>query len=197
MFSLQLSKFFASRLLRPLALMAITALTAPGAALAASNWTAVGSTGVLDESCYPFAIQMNGAQARSTPGLVVPCKLRYQITDTNPVAVNKALLAHIRDTTPAGGETVIVNLIRYEISTGQTFTEETINSNAIAGMPIPLSPDPQVRSYRSAPAGCPGGTGHLFNFLNNSYWIEVDLIPGLVPTLTASPAVNVVAITNC
>lgn len=196
MFSLQFPKLLTSRLMRPLALLAITALAAPGAALAASNWTAVGSTGVLDELCSPFAIQMNGAQARSTPGLVVPCKLRYQITDTNPLAVNKALLAHIRDTTPSGGETVIVNLIRYEISTGRTYTEETINSNLIAGTPIPLAPDPQVRSYRSAPAGCPGA-GHIFNFLNNSYWIEVDLLPAALPTLTGFPAINLVAITNC
>lgn len=193
MFSLQLPKILTSRLMRPLAMLAIAALVAPGTVMAASNWTSVGSTGSVDESCFNFAVQMNSAEARLTPGVLFPCTLRYQVTDTNPATLNKVLRAHISDATPGTGDQVVVRLIGYNLATGvPTAPLLSINSNTTpASVAIPSAQFPSLRSYRSAP-GCPA-TGVNLNFSTTSYWIEVDLIPGPVPSLT-SPAINMVGL---
>lgn len=194
MFSLQLPKIFTSRLMRPLAMLAIAALAAPCTVMAASNWTSVGSTGVIDEACFNFAVLKNSAEARLTPGVMFPCTLRYQVIDTNPATLtNKVLRAHISDATPATGDQVVVRLIGYNLATGvPTAPLLSINSNTTPGsVAIPSAQFPSLRSYRSS-AGCPA-TGVTLNFSTTSYWIEVDLIPGPIPSLT-SPAINMVGL---
>ena len=196
MFSLQLPKILTSRLMRPLAMLAIAALVAPGTVMAASNWTSVGSTGVVDELCSHFAVQMNGPEARLTPGVLFSCTLRYQVTDTNPgTTANKVLRAHISDATAVGGDHVVVRLMEYDRNTGVPTAPPmvVIDSNTTAASaPISSAAFPNLKLYRSATAfTCPGTTPITLNFSAKSYWIEVDLIPGPIPSLTA-PAINMV-----
>ena len=197
MFSLQLPKILTSRLMRPLALLAIAALAAPGAAMADSDWTSVGSTGIVDESCY-MAVQMDLAEARLVPGLLFPCKVRYQVTDTfgtaSPVHIT-ALIAHLRDTSPLA-ERVEVRLFAYPKATGLAVPPLptavlAINSDTTASVAVLGG----FRAYTAAsPTACPAGTA--LNFTLNSYWIEVDLIPGPLPSLTP-PAVRMLTLDQC
>ena len=187
MFSLQFLKLLASRVMRPLALLAIAALAAPGAALANTSWASVGSTGITDESCFYFAVQMEGPEARSTPGVIFPCKLRYQVTDTfDGVGTigSKNLYAHIRDTSAVTSPgNVVVNLYSYRKSDGmRSLALATINSNI-------NPPGPTVggfTEYKSA-AGCIAAP-HL-DFATYNYWIEVDLMPAVITPLTGGLAI--------
>ena len=182
MFSLQLSKTLASRLVRPLAMLAVAALAAPGSAQAASTWATVGSTGIVDESCY-MAIQMDNFEARLLPGLLYPCRVRYQVTDTFAGAgtvSGLALYAHIRDTNAATSPgKVVVRLLTYPFS-GAVPPASTIiiDSDAVAA-PAPLANG--FRQYRFPVASC--ATPLSLDFTANTYWIEVDLTPGAVPVL--------------
>ncbi len=179
MFSLQFRKILASRLMRPLAMLAIAALAAPGSAMAASQWASVGSTGIVDESCY-LAVQMDNVEARLVPGLLFPCKIRYQVTDTfgGMLTNNLALYAHIRDTNVTPGH-VVVNMFSYNRTTGVRSPAPlaTIDSNSLTPPITPVAMG--FTEYKSA--GCP--IAPALNFTTFSYWIEVDLIPGAVPAL--------------
>lgn len=182
MFSLQLSKILASRLLRPLALLAVAAFAAPGAALANSPWSTVGSTGIVDESCY-MAVQLDNFEARLAPGLLLPCRVRYQVTDTfgtgTGIVTNLALFAHIRDTAATPGN-VTVRMLAYNLLTGVTtpITATNINSDVTPSSGTLAN---GFTVYRSPPATL--GCGVTLNFNTNSYWIEVDLTPALLTPL--------------
>lgn len=195
MFSLQLPKFFTSRFLRPLALLAIAAFAAPGTALANSPWSTVGSTGIVDESCY-LAVQMENFEARLVPGLLFPCKVRYQVTDTfgtaNGIVTNRALFAHIRDTAATPGK-VVVRMFAYNLITGAT--------TPIAGTNIDSDVTPSsgilangFSVYRSPAAAV--GCGVTLNFNLNSYWIEVDLTPALQPAVPGL-AIGALSLRTC
>lgn len=180
MFSLQFSKIFASRLVRPLAMLVIAALAAPGIALADSQWKSVGSTGIVDESCY-FAIQRNGFVASMVPGLFFPCTIRYQVTDTFGGAIlpnNLSLGAHIRGASATTGQ-VVVRLREYPKAGPMTSGRivEQLDSTTAASALLPNA----FTAYRS-PSGAGCGTLNL-NFTDNSYWIEVELIPRPFPAL--------------
>lgn len=194
MFSFKLPKRLASRVMRPLALLAIAALAAPGAALADSNWTSVGSTGIVDESCY-FAVQMENFEARLMPGLLVPCKVRYQLTDTygtpGGLVPARALFAHIRDTNISPGR-VTARLLAYPIAGGAPVSVAFIDSDAPG--PIPPLLANGFREYRN-PTTCVGA--FTLNFTANSYWIEVDLIPALLPAAPGPLAIGMLQIRNC
>lgn len=187
MSSLQLRKILTSRLVRPLALLAIAALAAPGTALANTSWASVGSTGITDELCFYFAVQMEGPEARSTPGGMFPCKLRYQVTDTFDGAGTtgtKNLYAHIRDTgavTSPGR--VMVNLYSYRKSDGaRSLALATIDSDI-------TTPGPTVGGFTEykSPGGCIAAP-HL-DFATYNYWIEVDLMPAMITPLTGGLAI--------
>ena len=191
MFSIQFRKILASRLMRPLALLAIAAAAAPGTALANSPWATVGSTGIVDESCY-MAIQMDNSEARLIPGLLFPCRVRYQVTDTygTPAGTvaNQALFANIRDT---GAGNVVVRLLRYPN-----------NGSAPAGIPVGTAINSDAggtaiaanfKQFRS-PAACVGAFN--LDFMNNTYWIEVDMTGGVPPVLPGL-AISWLQIRNC
>ena len=187
MFSLQLPKVLTSRLARPLALLAIAALAAPGAALANTDWASVGSTGIADESCSYFGVQMEGPEARSTPGAMFPCRLRYQVTDTFDgvgTTGTKNLYAHIRDTSALTSPgNVVVNLYSYRKSNGvRSGPLATINSNITAAGPTVGG----FTEYKSA-GGCIAAP-HL-DFATYNYWIEVDLLPAAITPLTGGLAI--------
>lgn len=194
MFSIQFPKLLASRVMRPLALLAFAALTAPGTALANSNWTSVGSTGIVDESCY-FAVQMENFEARLMPGLLVPCKVRYQVTDTygtaGGVVPTRALVAHIRDTNTSPGR-VTVRLFRYPLSGAAPVQVAFIDSDAPGAIPAPLANG--FREYRN-PTTCVGA--FTLDFSANSYWIEVDMIPTIMPATPGPLAIGMLQIRNC
>ena len=192
MFSLQLSKVFASHLLRPLALLAVAAAAAPGAALANSPWAGGGSMGIVDESCY-LAVQMDNSEVRLAPGLLFPCKLRYQVTDSFGTlsTATLAMFANIRDTSATAGK-VAVRQYEYPINgtapAGNLMA--TIDSDALVGTPIAAT---GFTRYRF-PASCAGAMS--LNFTNNSYWIEVDMTPGLLPVLPGL-ALGSLQLRNC
>lgn len=196
MFTLQLSKICASRLLRPLALLAIAAVAAPGTALANSPWASVGSTGIVDESCY-LAVQMDNSEARVMPGLLVPCKVRYQVTDTfgtaTGIVTGQALFAHIRDTSATPGK-VVVRLLAYP-NTGAApagILIASIDSDTTPGG-TPIGATGFTR-YRNVPATF--GCGATLNFTANTYWIEVDMTGGIPPTMPGL-AIGSLQLRNC
>jgi hypothetical protein len=198
MFSLQLPKAFASRVARPLSMLALTtlgALAAPGAALADSPWTSVGSTGVIDEACF-FSVQLNNNEARLTPGMLTTCTVRYQVVDTYSAAVPpSAVRLNARILDNGAGARVDVRLralpISYPAGGAAPTTLTTVSSDTTAPTP-PGTPDAAgFRQYRS---GCVA-----LNFALNSYWIEVDLVrlPSLPPTLPGTPAVGMLNLPGC
>ncbi|USX27187.1 hypothetical protein NHH73_02495 [Oxalobacteraceae bacterium OTU3CINTB1] len=192
MFSLQLSQLFSSRLMRPLALLAVAALSAPGAALASSPWTGSGSMGAIDESCY-LAVQMDNSEARLAPGLLLPCKIRYQVTDSfgSLSTATLAMFAHIRDNSVTAGK-VVVRLYEYPNGGGTPAGNlmATIDSDMLAGTPIAAT---GFTRYRF-PAACAGAMN--LNFTANTYWIEVDMTPALLPALPGL-AIGSLQLRNC
>lgn len=195
MFSLQLPKFLTSRFLRPLALLAIAAFAAPGTALANSPWSTVGSTGIVDESCY-LAVQMENFEARLMPGLLFPCRIRYQVTDTfgtaNGIVTNRALFAHIRDTAATPGK-VVVRMLAYNLITGVTTPIAATNIDSDV-TPSSGTLANGFTVYRSPPAAA--GCGVTLNFNLNSYWIEVDLTPALQTPLQGL-AIGALSLRTC
>ena len=194
MFSLQLRKIFTSRLVRPLALLAIAALSAPGTATA-SDWKAVGSTGTVDNTCY-FSTQMDGFEAKLLfPGLLFSCKLRYQVTDTFAGAppTKVAIHAHIRDLNTVPGK-VVVRLFEYP-KTG-TVTLPLVPIAQIDSDTTPSSGNvgTGLTLYKSKSGVVPCTPAPPLDFSNNSYWIEVELTPGVFPAL---PGIAFLQLTQC
>lgn len=176
MSSLQFPKL---RVMRPLALLAAAALSAPGTALAGSIWSSVGSSGAVDELCL-MAIQADNSEARLFPGVPFPCTIRYQVNDTFSglgTPAQLALFANIRD---AGAGNVVVTLRRYPI-TGTNplgIVVSTINSDA-GGTAIGATGFSRFRQPAAA-AGC----GFSLDFTANTYWIDVQMTPGALPALS-------------
>lgn len=190
MFSLQFPPVLKSRRMRPLALLAAAALAAPGAAMAESHWTSVGSTGEVDEACV-FTVQLNGGDARIMPGMLTTCTIRYQVVDTYTTPTPGSLALNARLIDNGLGARVDVRLRSYNIATGAVATVTNFNTDA-----PPVAPGAAdaagFRPYRSL--GC-----FALNFSTNSYWVEVDLVrlPSLPPTLPGNPAVALVNLRNC
>lgn len=188
MFSLNLPKLLASRIMRPLALLAIAALAAPGAAMAASNWTSVGSTGIVDEICH-FSVLLNNQEARLVPGIVGTCKLRYQVIDTFPVPpANLRIRARIAATSP--GERVEVRLFSYDLTLGnapvQLLFLNSATATTIGGV--------DLLGFRTYVSGCFASAP---TFATKSYYIEADLIRFPSLSLTLNPALASLTVGPC
>jgi hypothetical protein len=168
------------RFMPPQALLAAAALAAPGTALAGSIWSSVGSSGAVDELCL-MAIQADNSEARLFPGVQFPCTIRYQVSDTFAGAgtpAQLALFANIRD---AGAGNVVATLRRYPINGSSPLgvVVSTINSD-VGGTAIGATGFSRFRQPATAVLGC----GFSLDFVNNTYWIEVQMTPGALPALS-------------
>lgn len=98
------------------ALLTAAAVAAPGAALANSLWGSIGSTGIVDDGCYPN-VRLNLFDARMAPATTqATCILRYQVSATFGLANGQSysvfLNSHLLDNGPMRGSNCGCALMR-------------------------------------------------------------------------------------
>ncbi|AZZ89850.1 hypothetical protein EUZ85_03645 [Hahella sp. KA22] len=137
-----------------------------GAAWAASPWTAVGSTGVVDEADAAEVNFSSGvAQISGAAPASSSVTLRYNVTaiaDLDNGGVNKRLSARFRDN--GSDARVVLSLRQYNYNSGLTTTLLTLDSNT--------RPANAAYQTHSVSDGC---WTTSFDFSQNAYFIEAVL----------------------
>ncbi len=160
-------------------------LAGAGIAQAQQPWTAVGSTGVVDEQDLSLFDFVNGeARVVSTAPAPSTLNLRYNVVALEELnsgfSTPYRFKVRLRDN--GTGSQVLLRLKTVSFATGLATTIATIDSNA-----VPPSPSYQNRELCVLLD---------FDFVNNAYFIDADLIKS---STSGTPALSLIQIdeANC
>ncbi|HZS04171.1 MAG TPA: hypothetical protein VFD58_04995 [Blastocatellia bacterium] len=149
-----------------LSLLLLAAASVPAFAQADvyGAWTSVGSTGTVDEA-DAANVGFNATQVYLTAG-ATSATIRYNVTATSNLffGLNKTLV--VRAFKPNADSRIIINLLKQDLNSGAVVGIGGMDSGA--QMAWIASPSFQVRSTPLLAS--------QFDFLRNSYYIEVQLI---------------------
>jgi len=147
--------------------LAIMLLNGASAMAQVKCWTTPGSTGIVDEADLSTVL-LGSPLARVNPAAPLPTTvdLRYDVVAVDGLFGGDQQRMTIRYRDEGAGAQVRVFLRQYTIGTGFTTTPLVFDSNA-----FPQLPGFQVRSVGTACFG-----GFTFDFVNNVYFVEVELI---------------------
>jgi hypothetical protein len=148
-------------------------------------WTAVGSTGVVDETdAAEVSMSAGIASIKPTAPAATTVVLRYNVTSTPDLSdggVNKAMTVRFLDN--GANARVRVRLISYNLSTGVSTTVVPLfDSDTL----------PPWSSYRQASVS-DGCWVAGFDFHANAYYVEVELSR---TAADGTPAISIVRIAN-
>lgn len=149
-------------LLLALALLLVVPVNANDNDGNAEEWTAVGSTGVADESSLGLITMYQGVAALNYQAYGTAV-LRYNVTATDDLFGGNNTRLVMRYLDNGSCSKVEACLFRYSLNTGQIDLLMTIDSNA-----FPASNAFQTRFVDSASLPA-------FDFNNNAYYVEVYL----------------------
>ena len=127
-----------------------------------SAWTAVGSTGVVDEASLPaYDLAKSVMRIHPDAGSTAELSARFVVTPTELLVDNVGFTMTVvyRDNSPAAN--VLARLLRYDTFANTTETILTLDSN--------LFPDLDVYQTQSV-AG-----SFAFDFENYAYYVDVQL----------------------